>query len=110
MKHLDRLIRWAKRAGSKTEASHPEDGFLSYHAETHALGLGIGAGWAALLLNEASLLGIVYGAAVHGRVAQSGHGRRRVWMDVVQEPHYAIGGIVVGGLLALGARAVLTVV
>lgn len=104
MKHLDRFVAWVKAAGAPTEASHDRNGFLSYHAETHAVGMGVAAGYTAAAFSEASLLGIVYGTAVHGRIRQSEGKRRRIIADVRQEPHYALGGVVVGGLLGALTR------
>lgn len=104
MKHIDKAVRFVKSAGAKTEADSDRDGFLSYHAESHAAGLGLAAGFAFAAWSEMSLLGIVYGAAVHGRVAQSAGKRRRILRDVVQEPHYALGGIVLGAVLGAAVR------
>jgi hypothetical protein len=104
MIHLDRLIRFLKGAGAAEEADTDRNGFLSYHAETHAVGMGIAAAFTAVAFNEASLLGIVYAAAVHGRVRQSTGKRRRIIADVKQEPHYALGGVVIGALLGVIVR------
>lgn len=107
MKHLDWFIRLTKTAGAKKESNTERDGFLSYHAETHALAMGLAAAYAAVAFNETSLLSAVYAAAAHGRVAQSQKKRRRIFRDIVQEPHYALFGVVVGGTLGAGVRVAL---
>lgn len=104
MKHIDRLVRFVKSAGAASEAATDRNGFLSYHAETHAVGLGVAAGFAAVAWGRESLLSLVYAAAVHGRVGQSDGKRRRVVKDCRQEPHYCLGGIVMGALLAAWMR------
>lgn len=108
MKHLDRIIGFIKSAGAVEESDSERDGFLSYHAESHAAGMGIAAGYTAAAFSEMSLLGLVYGAATEGRIKQDTSGkRRRILADCKQEPHYCLGGLVVGGLLGTGTRAVL---
>jgi hypothetical protein len=104
MKHVDHLIRFVKAAGATSEAATDRNGFLSYHAETHALAMGMAAAFTAVAFNEASLLGIVYGAATHGRIRQSEGKRRRIIADCKQEPHYALTGVVIGGVLAVSVR------
>jgi len=38
---LDRILRFLRGAGAKSESDTDRDGFLSYAGETHALALGI---------------------------------------------------------------------
>jgi hypothetical protein len=96
---LKRLIRFSKQAGAVDEESFDRNGFLSYHAETHAAGMGIAAGWWYGAEGETQLLSWVYGAAVYGRAHASNGKRRRILKDIAQEPHYALGGVVVGAVL-----------
>jgi len=101
MSILEFLLRFIKTAGQPTEADTDRDGFLSYKAETHSVGLGIAAGFAASAHGETKLLALVYGAAVYGKSMgedESGQ-RRRLWKDVKAEPHYAVGGVVLGSVL-----------
>lgn len=98
---LKRLILRVKQAGAKKEAHTKRDGFLSYHAESHAAGMGIAAGWYATAQGSTELLGLVYGAAVYGRAHASNGKRRRILRDIVQEPHYALGGVVFGAVLGM---------
>jgi hypothetical protein len=99
MKHLRRIVSFVDDAFAESESDTVWDGPLSYHAETHAVGIGIGAGFAAAVFGEVSLLGIVYAAAVHGRLAQLEGRRREMAEDCRQEPAHCLSGVVVGVLL-----------
>lgn len=101
---IQRFIQFIKDAGAKTEKASDRDGFLSYHAESHAAGMGLAGGFMATAAGETKLLGLVYAAAVHGTAKERNGKRRRILLDVVQEMHYALGGIVVGALLGAGVR------
>jgi hypothetical protein len=104
---LKRVVHLIKQAGGKSEAKTKRDGFLSYHAETHAMGMGIAAGWFAAAQGSTELLGIVYAAAVYGRAHASNGKRRRILMDIVQEPHYALFGAVAGAVTGAVTSSVL---
>jgi hypothetical protein len=93
---LAELLAFIKAAGAKSESDSDRDGFLSYHAESHAAGLGIAAGWFATATGETRLLSVVYGAAVYGKAQGTNEKRRRIVRDVVEEPQYALAGVVVG--------------
>lgn len=103
---LKKIIQRLKEAGAKSESSFDRDGAFSYHAETHAAGMGLAAGYVATAHGETKLLGVALGAAVHGRAAERNGKRRRILMDIVDEWHYALGGIVVGGVIGAGVRAI----
>jgi hypothetical protein len=98
---LETAIRLTKQAGAKREAQTARDGFLSYHAESHALALGLAAGWFAAVQGEMALLSAIYSAAVYGKASGLGDSpkRRRLLVDVTQEPHYGLAGVVAGALL-----------
>lgn len=96
---LKRIITRIEAAGSKSEDDSKVDGFMSYHAEAHSAGMGIAAGYTATAHGEAKLLGLVYAAAVHGEAHARNGKRRRIFRDIAQEPHYALGGIVTGAIL-----------
>jgi hypothetical protein len=103
MTFLESIIAFIKPAGVPTESDSDRDGFLSYKSETHAAGLGLAAGFFATAHGETQLLALVYGAAVYGKAYEASGQRRRLWTDVRSEPHYALGGAVVGaafGILA----------
>lgn len=97
---LSKLLRVLKQAGAPSEESTDRDGFLSHHAETHAVGVGIGVGAAAMTIGEmryvAALLAIAFGANRGPKISSP-----RIVQDIKQEPHYALGGLAVG--LFLGA-------
>jgi len=100
---LERFIKFTKAAGAAKESDTDRDGFLSYHAESHSVALGLSGGWFAVVQGDMALLSVVYSAAVYGKVSGMGENpkRRRLLRDVAQEPHYALVGVVVGGLLGL---------
>lgn len=95
------MILFVKAAGASTEANSKRDGFLSYHAESHAAGMGIAAGWFATAEGRTDLLGLVYAAAVYGKAHATNGKRRRILRDIRQEPHYALGGVVLGAMLGM---------
>lgn len=96
---VERAVRFFKSAGAVDEDDYDRDGFLSYHAESHAAGMGIAAGWFLGATGRTELLSTVYGAAVYGKAQARSSKRRRILKDIVDEPHYALGGVVVGGVL-----------
>lgn len=96
---VKRVVRAIKRAGAADEDDYGYNGFLSHHAETHALGMGIAAGWWYGAEGEVELLSMVYGAAVNARAHASNGKRRRILRDISQEWHYALFGVVIGAVL-----------
>lgn len=101
---LDVLLGWIRDAGAPTEKSTERSGFLSYHAESHALAMGIAGGFIATAAGETKLLSLVYAAAVYGRATERGGSRKKVFADIKQEMHYAVMGIVIGILAGLVSR------
>ncbi|WP_167599521.1 hypothetical protein [Halorussus marinus] len=98
---LETAVAFVKSAGQPTESDSERDGFLSYKSETHAVGLGIAAGFFATAHGETQLLALVYGAAVYGKAYEASGQRRRLWKDVRSEPHYALGGAVAGSVFGI---------
>jgi len=95
---LKRIIQFIKAAGAKSENKSDRDGFLSYHAESHAVAVGLGAGFLFIATGEKALLGIVLPvitSALRGKNKEYS----KILTDVYQEPHYAIIAVVVGYLL-----------
>lgn len=90
-------------AGAKSESDSERDGFLSYHAESHAAGVGLGLGFAAVATGNVQWLGLVLPAVTAGLRAKNRE-FGKILTDVRQEPHYALGGLVAGALLGLVAR------
>jgi len=95
-------------AGAPTESDSERNGFLSYHAESHAVGVGLGVAWLAMVTGNLQLLGLVVPAITAGLRAKNRE-FSKILTDVRQEPHYALGGLVVGAALGVGVRMVLLV-
>lgn len=95
------IKQFVGEAGTTGESNTDRDGFLSHKAETHALGMGLAAGFYFGARGETRLLSVVYGAAVYGKAHWANGQRRRLLMDIRKEPHYALGGVVAG--VGLGA-------
>jgi len=101
---ISRIIRFLRSAGAKQESGYDRDGAFSYHAETHAFAVGAGFGAAAAATGNWQLVGGVIGlvtAANRGPELTS----PKIAEDVRQEPHYALGGLVVGLIVGLPAGA-----
>lgn len=97
---LGKLYRHYKYAGAPKESTYDFNGGFSYHAESHAFGVGAGVGWAAAATGQTRFIGAIVGAAFGlNRGAQLSS--PRIMEDIKQEPHYALFGLVVGALLAL---------
>jgi hypothetical protein len=95
-------------AGAKTESDSERNGFLSYHAESHAAGVGLGIAWLAMVTGNLQLLGLVVPAITAGLRAKNRE-FSKILTDIKQEPHYTLGGLVVGATLGVGVRMVLLV-
>jgi len=93
-------------AGAASESDSDRNGFLSYHAEPHAVGVGAGLGFAAVATGRLQLLGLLVPAITAGLRAKDRE-FGKILTDVRQEPHYALGGLVVGALLGLPVRLLL---
>jgi hypothetical protein len=100
---VETVVAFVKSAGQPTEADSERDGFLSYKSETHAVGLGLAAGFFATAHGETQLLALVYGAAIYGKAYEASGQRRQLWKDVRKEPHYALAGIVAGSAFGIFA-------
>ena len=84
-----------RQAGAVSESDTERDGAFSYHAETHAAGIGAGVGVTAAATGEYRLAGVVVSMAFgtnRGETALD----PKVIEDIRQEPHYALGGLVAG--------------
>lgn len=97
---IRRLLRYVRQAGAKEESDTERDGFLSHKAETHAAGVGVGAGWLLTATGNEQLLGVVL-PAITGGLRGKKDGPSVIYRDVLDEPHYAIASLVVGGVLGL---------
>jgi hypothetical protein len=74
---VETVVAFVNSAGQPTDADSDRDGFLSYKSETHAVGLGLAAGFFATAHGETQLLALVYGAAVYGKAYEASGQRRR---------------------------------
>lgn len=104
MSIMDMIILFIKRAGAQSENTFDHNGLFSYHAESHAAGMGIAGGFIFTATGEATLLGMVYGAAIYGRTTEVNDKRRKILVDIRDEWHYALGGIVFGAVLGMVAN------
>lgn len=100
---IDRIVRLIKTAGAKSEADTDRDGFLSYHAETHAVGAGVGVGYLAVASGSWKVLGAMLTLAVYGNRGGKVF-EPRLLNDVKSERHYFLGGLVVGGVFGALSR------
>jgi hypothetical protein len=92
------LREWIRQAGQPTESDTARNGFLSYSAEVHALGIGLGVGWLVTVTGDTQLLAVILPAITSGLRAKNKE-FSKILQDIAQEPHYCIGAIPVGGLL-----------
>lgn len=82
--------------------------FLDDHEEAHAVGAGLGLGFAAVASDELRLLAIVatIGAEAVERSRRPRASRtQNLRNDIRREPHYFLGAVVVGALLGAAVRA-----
>lgn len=93
-------LQFIKSASAKSESDSNRNGFLSHRSETHALGVGMGLSWLALVTGDMALLGIVIPAITSGLRAKDKE-FSKILKDVYEEPHYSLFGLVLGGVLAL---------
>jgi hypothetical protein len=103
---LGPILKYIRQAGAKREQDTDRDGFLSYHAESHAVAVGAGAGFVAVATDETKLLGALLPAVTSGLRAKDRE-FGRILADVRQEPHYALGGLVLGAAVGALTRVVL---
>lgn len=103
---IDAGIRFIKQAGAPSEQTYDRNGFLSYHAETHAVGAGIGVGYLALASGRVKLLGAMLTLAVYGNDGEKLF-EPRLLGDIKDERHYFLGGLVLGAMLGAGTRVLL---
>lgn len=100
---IDGAIRCIKQAGAPSEDTYERDGFLSYHAETHAAGAGIGLGFTITASGNLRLFGVLSQVVLFGNDGEDLL-EPRLLGDVKQERHYFLGGLVIGASLGLAAR------
>jgi hypothetical protein len=89
-----------KDAGAQSESDTDRDGAFSYHAESHAFGVGAGIAWLVLMTGAAELVGLVLPAITAGLRAKDRQ-FSKILTDVYQEPHYTLFGHLVGAVVAV---------
>lgn len=97
------IIQFVKEAGSASEASYRRQGFLSQHEETHALGAGLGLGFAIGAFSILSIGGALLTFVVYGKGGDSLL-EPKLREDILNERHYFIGGFGLGLFLGMAAR------
>ena len=104
MPMLQRLIRFVRSAGAASEAGTIRDGFLSWHAESHALLAPMGASFALMAVGRMRLLGLLVTAVLYGNRGENPFQPKLV-EDIRQERHYAAMGLMIGIGLGMMVRA-----
>lgn len=102
---LDRAVHAVKQAGAPSEETYARDGFLSWHAETHAVGIGIGVGFGAAAAGELRLFGAAASLLIAGNRGEDVLDTK-IAGDIKQEPQYFLAGLVLGGLVGAVTRLV----
>lgn len=102
---VDKVISFIEGAGSKRESDNERDGFLSYHAESHAAGSGLGVGYALGASGRLRMLGVVLMTVLYGNNGDSMFGAK-LFQDIRQELHYFIGGLIAGAIMGIISAAV----
>jgi hypothetical protein len=97
-----RAIRFARQAGAPREGGTDRSGFLSYHAETHSLGIGLAAGFYYGATGDKQLMAAIVGIALAAERGQTALDPKIV-EDIRSEPHYALAGVVPGYMLGFFA-------
>jgi hypothetical protein len=105
---LGKLLRAIRSTGASSEDATERDGAFSYHAESHAVGIGVGVGFAAIATEQFKLIGALVTLVVYGRRGETALGADIV-EDVRSEKPYTLGGLVVGAAFGLLTRVVLGV-
>ncbi|QLG47907.1 hypothetical protein [Natrinema halophilum] len=95
---VSRALRVFREAGAPSEESTDRNGAFSYHAETHAAGVGIGVGAAAGATGDYRIVGAIV-ALAFGLNRGPSLSSARIGEDIKQEPHYALGGLALGLLI-----------
>lgn len=100
---IDRLVRLIKVAAAHSEETYDYNGFLSYHAETHAIGTGLGLGFALGAADELSVLGALVTAVLYGNRGDTPFDPKLL-NDLKTEFHYFVAALLVGAVLGMGAN------
>ena len=102
---VERLYQHYRYAGAASEGSYDFDGGFSYHAESHAFGVGFGVGVTAAATNEYKPAGIIV-SIIFGLDRGSALSDGKIAQDIRQEPHYALFGLALGIMLGNAGAAI----
>lgn len=97
---LRRLIAALKDAASPTEDGSERGGLLSYAVEWHALAIGAAVGFAAVTTGQYQLAAGVIAVAFGLNRART-RVTEEVAFQIRREPWYFVGGLALGGALAV---------
>jgi len=97
---IDRIVHFIKVAGAASESVTERDGFLSYHAESHAVGTGLSVGFAFGVSSNWSALGGVATAILYGNRGDSPF-EGKLLHDLISEKHYFLSSLVAGFIAGL---------
>lgn len=100
---IDRVVRFIEEAGAPSERRTDRDGFLSYAAETHAVGAGIGLGFMIASTGEWRYLGVLLELVLFGNRGETRLGATLL-RDILKERHYFLSGLVIGAMVGVWIR------
>lgn len=103
---IDKVIKVIKRASAKSEESTEYDGFLSYHAESHAAGSGLGIGFMIGASGDLSVLGAILNLVLYGNRGEISFSPLLL-DDILSERPYFICSIIIGVIIGLMVRLIL---
>lgn len=86
-------------AGAKSEDATGRDGFLSYHAESHAAGMGVSLGMLSSTTGNMRWASGAAAIALYNADADTGKSfdlEAHIRDDIKSEPNYLLGGLAVG--------------
>ena len=95
---IDRLIHFVGTFGASKESATDRDGILSYAAESHAAGAGLGVGFLLAVSGYYRLFGAVYFGLAH-RNRKGSLFSGQLLEDIQKETQYFLGGLVAGAVL-----------
>jgi len=95
---LERILTFARQAGAPSEEATERDGGFSYHAESHAFGVGLGVGFAAVTTGNYRIIALIT-SGLFGLNRIPEMSSPRITGDLRKEPHYCLFGIVIGAVV-----------
>lgn len=101
---IDEIVEWVREAGRSREKDSDRDGFLSYAHESHAVGYGLGLGFAVVAAHAGFpfVLFLVLAALGGIQIGRLAFGDARVMEEIREEPQYFLPALLVGAVIAAG--------